>query len=374
MRLRHVIAVGCWLMAAGCDNRGGLGFDPNDGGAQGGAAGAGKGGAGGTGAGGEPAVCPAHLCKNTCPQGFARDEKGCETCACLPIGCPAIGCQPCPYGYQPTTDPCGTCACNPPPVCPTIACAVTQDPAAPGSQPIAPCPYGYMKDAAGCNTCACNPPPTCKPIACPAIACPYGAAQATDAQGCPTCGCSGPACPGLACDLYCPYGQQKDAEGCAICACNSATCTPAECPPPPPLPVRMCSGGGVSQPVCQRNSAGTCGWVVPLCPGDCGQAANQGTCAAIAGCTWLQPGCAEPSIPTAGCYASASVGCAEKMFTCPAGKQCQRRNINPCASAYPPPPSGLPETGSGGAPQTPPDAKIAIPACTACAQPISICL
>jgi hypothetical protein len=376
MHLRQVIVVGLMLVAAGCDNRSGLGFGPGDGGAAtGGAGGAGKGGTGGTGAGGAPALCPDLACKNTCPQGFARDEKGCQTCSCMPIACPAIGCLPCPYGYAPSTNPCGTCECNQPPTCPAIACATpgTMDPTGPSGSLIAPCAYGYKKDAAGCNTCTCSPPPTCKPLACPAIACPYGSAQATDAQGCPTCGCSAPACPGLACDLYCPYGNQVDTQGCAICACKPATCTPAECPPPPPLPVRMCSGGGVSQPACQRNANGICGWVVPPCPGDCSQAADQGTCGAISGCAWLQPGCSEPSIPTAGCYNATSVGCAEKMLQCPAGKQCQRRTINPCTSPNVTPPPGT-LAGGGAAPQPLPGDKIAIPICTACAQTISLCL
>jgi hypothetical protein len=370
MRLRHVvIAVRLVLVAAGCDNRSGLGFDQNDGGATGGVGG-GSGGAGGT-----HALCPARTCKNACSQGYARDDLGCETCECLPVGCPAIGCLPCPYGYKTTTNPCGTCECNPAPSCPTIACAGTgtQEPSGPALR--APCTYGYKKDAAGCDTCECAPPPACKRLVCPAIACPYG--QATDVQGCPTCGCSAPACPGLACDIYCPYGNQVDARGCALCACKPSTCAPAECPPPPPLPVRMCGSGEISQPVCQRNSAGACGWVVPPCPGDCSQAQNQGSCGAIAGCVWLQPGCAEPSIPTAGCYAAANVGCADKMYQCPAGKQCQQRTINPCASpspATPPPVSGVGDAGGASGSKRPPPTDVAIPACTACARTISICL
>ena len=272
MRVRHVITVGFLLAAAGCDNRGGLGFDQNDGGGTGGTGGS-KGGTGGSTTDAGPRVCPAVLC--------------------------------------------------------------------------------------------------------PAIACPYGAA--TDTQGCPTCGCTTPVCPGVTCALYCASGFQHDANGCSICACNPGACTTAECGGgPPPSPVRTCPDGTTAPPVCRRNAAGACGWVDSQCPGDCGKATTPGACAALGTCTWLQPGCTPPSIPAAGCYPIDYLGCAEKMFTCPGGRQCQSRTVNPCAgytSPGVPPATG---TGAGGGAGSPPQGggsdRIAIPACTTCAQTISICL
>jgi hypothetical protein len=310
MRLRHVIAVGLVVAAAGCDNRNGLGVGPNDGGASGGAGGRGSGGApGGTGG----SICPARPCVDPLPPGA--------------VGGPTAGCA-----------------------------------------------NGYKKDAAGCETCECNPPSTCPPLRCAAVACPAGSSPAVDAQGCPTCGCSAPTCPTAACFLYCPYGRQTGADGCQLCACNPGTCRPEECPAPPPLPPgTTCANGAFSPPVCQRNAAGTCGWLVPPCPGACSRASNQGTCSSIPGCVWLQPGCAEPSIPTAGCYPTTSLGCAEGNVTCPADKQCQKRTINPCLSTTATPP--VAGTASDGAAARPaPPAEIVVPACPTCAQAISICL
>src|SRR4051794_22890949 len=100
MRLRHVIAVVLVLAAAGCDNRTGLGFDPNDGGIAGGKGGA-PGGPGGMpgGTGGEIATCPGIKCPNTC-QRRGVDSRGCSTCECVPVVCPDVACAPCPYGYK----------------------------------------------------------------------------------------------------------------------------------------------------------------------------------------------------------------------------------------------------------------------------------
>src|SRR5204863_5480905 len=124
-----------------------------------------------------------------------------------------------------------------------------------------------------------------------------------------------------------------------------------------------------------RNKAGTCGWIVKDCPPECSQLRDAYSCASVASCMWLEPGCQEPSIPVAGCYARTLVDCGADGHTCPGGKQCQKRTVNPCAPTY----GGGAGTVGGG--PTPgggaPAPAIALPPppqCTACAAGITICL
>jgi hypothetical protein len=419
MRLRYVVSVGLLLVASGCQDRNGLDFNP-DGGGAGQTAGTGGHGAGGivgsggiTGQGGAIAyggsggskpdggpMC-GPVCDIYCQYGNAVDDNGCQLCKCNPPPvCPDIGCGlMCPYGYAKDKAGCETCACNPPPVCKPLPCQY--------------CPGGYVKDANGCNTCQCIQ--GCPAIACPPIACPYG--FLLDGNGCNTCkcrdkpvGCDPVACdlycPGgfltdpmsgctvckckpttcaaIACKLYCPYGYRNGGDGCPTCSCNPATCAADECPAPPPaLPTRMCSDGSTAGATCTRDKTGTCGWSFTDCPPECSQIRDPYSCGSIPSCTWLEPGCSEPSIPVAGCYARSLVNC--NPDTCPAGKQCQKRTYNPCAAGSGPGTLvGGGSAGSGGtAPGGPsggataPAPSIAIPPppqCMSCAAGITICL
>jgi hypothetical protein len=97
-------------------------------------------------------------------------------------------------------------------------------------------------------------------------------------------------------------------------------------------------------------------------------------CNSIGGCTWLQPGCSEPSIPAAGCYPQALVGCGDRMLACPGGKQCQKRTINPCATGGGLTPASPTDVAGGSGPGAPAIALPPVPACTTCASVITICL
>jgi hypothetical protein len=258
------------------------------------------------------------------------------------------------------------------------------------------CPYGNVTDGQGCPLCQCKPPPVCPAIACPAIYCEFG--HTTDVNGCSTCGCNRPpVCDAPACLLYCANGFKKDARGCSTCECNpSGTCAPSDCATPLPaqdpgtgaaarVAPPPCSDGSFPQTVCERDMTGTCRWNYGKCPADCSQVRDAGTCNGVAGCVWLQPGCSEPSIPTAGCYARAWLGCGDGGTFCPSGKQCQKRTVNPCTGSFASG-SGGGTTGTGGSSGSgtgatatdriaPPGMALPVPpACQVCAQAINICL
>jgi hypothetical protein len=63
----------------------------------------------------------------------------------------------------------------------------------------------------------------------------------------------------------------------------------------------------------------------------CGSYANAATCATDPSCRWLHPGCAEPALAAAGCFAKAALGCTSDA-SCGAGHQCLKRMVNPCAN------------------------------------------
>jgi hypothetical protein len=123
----------------------------------------------------------------------------------------------------------------------------------------------------------------------------------------------------------------------------------------------MCSDGSTGGPVCERTDSGHCAWIFRSCPDEaCGNARNAASCAALAACRWLQPGCTEPRLPLAGCYARSLLDCETRG--CPAGRQCVKRVIDPCAGAV------LAPSAAPSLIAPPP------PVCTACAQTVSICL
>jgi hypothetical protein len=135
------------------------------------------------------------------------------------------------------------------------------------------------------------------------LVCQADAAGVCSWQPVPGCRFCGP----VSCRLACPYGFRKDASGCEICECN-----------PDPA-------------------------------ADCGRYADYMTCTASMACTWLQPGCGDPALAAAGCYARSSLNCTSDA-QCTSGRQCLKRVINPCA---------VPPGGVGG--------------CAACGQTISLC-
>ena len=100
-------------------------------------------------------------------------------------------------------------------------------------------------------------------------------------------------CSAVTCKIYCANGFKVGADGCPTCACN----------PPPPPPISDCAGY-----------------------------ADRGTCAADPMCTWLQPGCTEPALAAAGCYARSDLGCTSDA-ECGQGHQCLKRVVNPCPPA-----------------------------------------
>jgi hypothetical protein len=71
---------------------------------------------------------------------------------------------------------------------------------------------------------------------------------------------------------------------------------------------------------------------MPPPPANCAALADSMSCSANPQCTWLQPGCGEPALAAAGCYARASLGCGSDA-DCGLGHQCLKRVINPCGLA-----------------------------------------
>jgi hypothetical protein len=204
------------------------------------------------------------------------------------------------------------------------------------------------------------------------IFCTYG--NVLDANGCPTCKCNPmPECPLIKCQADCPNGYAKDEKGCQTCTCLPAACTAADCGPMPATTTIACpastkapdnGGGGASLVapafMCIRDASGKCVWQSPgchtcpalpcqACPNGyelgadgcstctckptptsaCGGYTSMTDCAADASCRWLQPGCLDPALAAAGCFATASLGCTGDAG-CGAGHQCLKRYVQPC--------------------------------------------
>jgi hypothetical protein len=290
-------------------NRGGAGGHTGAGGATGAGGRVGTGGAvatgghrgagGVTGAGGTvdagPDLPPDSLtcgpvCAIFCPNGNVLDDRGCPTCACKPTTCPPVRCEE-------------------------------------------KCKFGFKNDANGCQTCICNPKPACTPVTC---------------------------------KIACPNGFETDDEGCEICKCKQpAACEKQDCGPAPGAPNIMCSDGSLGGPVCERLAEGRCAWIFRQCPdptpsSDCKKAITAITCALDQRCRWLEPGCTEPKLPAAGCFDRDEVGCridssgpGNNDHTCPAGKACVTRVINPCSPPLPAPIPGI---------------------CNTCGETVAVCL
>lgn len=146
-------------------------------------------------------------------------------------------------------------------------------------------------------------------------------------------GTGGTTC-GPVCLIFCPYGNVPDANGCPTCKCNPApACTATECGPGLGIPSQVCSNGTIAGPVCLRDPTGKCVWAIFTCPppppSACGSHIGTSACIADTACAWLQPGCGDPALAAAGCYAKASIDCTSDA-QCATGQQCLKRAVNPC--------------------------------------------
>jgi len=94
----------------------------------------------------------------------------------------------------------------------------------------------------------------------------------------------------------------------------------------------MCADGTIAGPVCERDPDGKCDWVILTCPpppSPCGTHIGHAACVADQTCAWLQPGCGDPALAAAGCYARTSIDCVSDT-QCGPGQQCLKRVVNPC--------------------------------------------
>ena len=152
--------------------------------------------------------------------------------------------------------------------------------------------------------------------------------------GTPGSGGTGGAGCGPVCAIFCPYGNVPDANGCPTCKCNPPpACTATECGPGLGIPSQVCSNGTIAGPVCLRDPTGKCVWAIFTCPppppSACGSHIGTSACIADTTCAWLQPGCGDPALAAAGCYAKTSIDCMSDA-QCATGQQCLKRVVNPC--------------------------------------------
>lgn len=182
--------------------------------------------------------CAPVTCDLACEFGFARDDRGCETCACNPPPlCAAVLCEAgttceviCVDCSAPSCEPSCRATCVPN-TCDPVLCRLD-------------CEYGFRTDPSGCEICECNPPPDerlcnadseCAPAEyCDRTECHSSCGRDDrypgDPEACPpvcygVCEPRGTHCPDLICPaIYCPYGTLTDPSGCPTC----------ECAPPPP--------------------------------------------------------------------------------------------------------------------------------------------
>lgn len=196
-------------------------------------------------------TCTSLVCSNSCPGGYAVDERGCETCQCVEAndGDAGAACGPtfcslaCPQGLARDDAGCPRCACAPGAdggggdagvdgggVDAGGLDAVPLD-AGTGSDAGActtdcqmPCPHGYLRAPNGCELCACAPPPDAGcggPPFC-SLPCQFGFKR--DARGCEICNCSPQpmsTCAPPPCSLVCPNGYRSDSARCLLCECSN---------------------------------------------------------------------------------------------------------------------------------------------------------
>ncbi|MCG3174749.1 MAG: hypothetical protein GMKNLPBB_03029 [Myxococcota bacterium] len=202
-----------------------------------------------------PEQCPQIKCAQQCPTGFARDEKGCQTCNCEPApdmkACKQVSdcvmakntCCSCGSPGEMTAvnrnfkeqfekglcrenQGCGGGCPMPPPNTTTLACTNNQCVLCPGS-PGPECVATGERDKYNCPVWKCEPVcPPAMPV------CPNGARPTcvtSPGNPCPVCTCPDTCMP-VACDLACAYGYKTDDKGCELCACKPE----GSCPTNPP--------------------------------------------------------------------------------------------------------------------------------------------
>jgi hypothetical protein len=191
-----------------------------------------------------------------------------------------------------------------------------------------------FKSTDGCNTCGCasDGQVACTLMACAAVGGNSGAGGSTSVtclydgvnyaagtsfrstDGCNTCGCTSTgqvACTAMACAAV---GGSSGVGGSTGTDC---TCTG----PAPGAPTVQCWDGSIGGPVCEKSSAGTCGWTVRSCPPQPGTGGASGaggstgisSCSTAADCKGAVPALCEQC-------ADGSNGCAH--FVCNSGS-CQ---------------------------------------------------
>jgi hypothetical protein len=198
-------------------------------------------------------TCTSKVCSLWCPQGYVVDERGCETCTCLPPADAGVAdagatCGPtfcslaCPNGFLRDDAGCERCVCAPGidgggdagVVDAGVVDAGAQDAGAPDTGAVdagscttdcqMPCPNGYLRAPNGCEICACAPAPDagCSGPPFCTLPCQFGFKR--NAQGCELCACSPPpmsTCAPPPCSLVCSRGYNSDSARCLLCECSN---------------------------------------------------------------------------------------------------------------------------------------------------------
>jgi hypothetical protein len=131
-----------------------------------------------------------------------------------------------------------------------------------------------------------------------------------------------------------------------LCTASGWTTLGPRCSPPDDCPLELPLAGsscpGELPYSCTYTISGECGdvtaeaacdlrtytWIVNAdepC-GACDTHLDAASCSASAGCRWLEPGCGEPPLPQAGCFAAED--CTQD--SCDEGKTCTSAIIDPC--------------------------------------------
>ncbi len=202
-------------------------------------------------------ICAIPMCANICPNGYSKNEMGCDTCDCIGnvetqgadsmVRCRVPVCfAPCPFGSRKTPNGCETCDC-----------LVQEDIKVIEQQSLVPCheisctlecTFGRVLDENNCELCECNPPICAIPMC--ANVCPNGYNK--NEMGCGTCDCIENVqipnsaehleieelrqCPNISCTLECPFGRILDENNCETCQCKSPRCPTTMC-------ANRCPGG-----------------------------------------------------------------------------------------------------------------------------------
>lgn len=189
--------------------------------------------------------CKRPICDMECPDGFQKDDTGCEICHCKTGGGTILGR---PDGHERPTSGCED----------RVMCTMF-------------CANGFKLDSTGCPLCECNdndnllgkpdgherPTIECDDMAMCLMNCDNG--FKTDSNGCRLCECQDKMlgrpdghelsanCSQMMCRMYCELGFQTDSSGCPVCACLENPCegvvceTGSECSPQACDNIRSCT-------------------------------------------------------------------------------------------------------------------------------------